>query len=122
MYHRYMPTGNGQFRRQAVPDPPEKRANAPRPPIPQRPEAPPIPPMPPQPPKPPVPPEKPCAPSKPPAQPIKIPFLEKFLGKLLPGFDNGDLLVLLIILLLLAEGTEDSTSTIMTLAIFLFMQ
>ena len=49
---------------------------------------------------------------------IRISILEK----LLPGMDGGDVLVLLILLLLISEGNEDSSSVIMTLAIFLFMQ
>ncbi len=34
--------------------------------------------------------------------------------------DSGDVLVVLILLLLLSEGNEDSGSVLMTLAIFLF--
>ena len=41
---------------------------------------------------------------------------------LLPGMDSGDVLVVLILLLLLSEGNEDSGSVLMTLAIFLFLQ
>lgn len=45
-----------------------------------------------------------------------------FLGGLLSGFDRGDTLVLLILLLLLMEGNEDSTTVVMTLAIYLMLQ
>lgn len=55
---------------------------------------------------------------EPPAPQAKSPlaFLEKL------GADSGDLLVMLILLLLLAEGNEDSGSVVMTLAIFLCLQ
>ena len=110
MYHRYMPTGNGQYRRQDIPDrkpaPPQAPLQVPEPKPPET--------------KPPKPPE-PAAPPKPVPQqkpPLPFPFLEK----LLPGKDSGDLLLLLILLLLLSEGTEDAASTVMTLAIFLMLQ
>lgn len=102
MYHRYLPNGNGQYRRQDVPE----RKPAPPPP-PAAPEPIPVPPPPPPPPR-----------SVPPPAPFPIPFLEK----LFPGMDSGDLLLLLIMLLLLSEGTEDAVSTVMTLAIFLILQ
>lgn len=63
-------------------------------------------------------PKKPNKPMPAPKPAIRIPFLEK----LLPNMDTGDLLVLLILLLLLSEGNEDSSSVVMTLAIFLFLQ
>ncbi|MBQ3355918.1 MAG: hypothetical protein IJG45_02215 [Oscillospiraceae bacterium] len=115
MYHRYMPTGNGQYRRQDIPDrkpvpspPPVVSASSPPPP--------PAPPAPvPTPPPMPAPPP-PIAPGS--AAPLPIPFLEK----LFPGMDSGDLLLLLIMLLLLSEGTEDAVSAVMTLAIFLILQ
>ena len=55
-------------------------------------------------------------------QPVALPKEPSFLKKLLPNMDSGDMLVLLILLLLLAEGNEDCDSVIMTLAIFLFLQ
>ena len=110
MYHRYLPNGNGQYRRQDVP---ERKPAPPPPPPPIPPEPRPVPPPPPR-PTPPVPPQPPI----PPPAPFPIPFLEK----LFPGMDSGDLLLLLIMLLLLSEGTEDAVSTVMTLAIFLILQ
>lgn len=120
MYHRYMPTGNGQYRRQDVP---ERRPAPQQPkPVPQ-PQTPAPPPMPAPSSPPPVPPPMPPHPPAPPkpsgeAAPLPIPFLEK----LFPGMDSGDLLLLLIMLLLLSEGTEDAVSVVMTLAIFLMLQ
>ena len=102
MYHRYQPMGNGRFQRQTVPSPPPRPQTPPQsaplrqtPPPPQRSTPPPA-----------------EAPN------FHLPFLEK----LLPGMDNGDILLLLILLLLISEGNEDATSVIMTLAIFLFLQ
>ncbi len=114
MYHRYMPMGNGQYRRQDVP---ERRPAQPTPP----PMPAPPPPMPA--PAPPIPPPMPVPPPPMPAPPQSAaPFPVPFLEKLFPGMDSGDLLLLLIMLLLLSEGTEDAVSTVMTLAIFLILQ
>lgn len=117
MYHRYMPTGGGQYRRQDVPE--RKPAPAPPPP----PSTPPIPPIPPPTPPDPVPPGSmpppmPAPPMPPGPAPLPLPFLDK----LFPGMDSGDLLLLLIMLLLLSEGTDDAVSVVMTLAIFLMLQ
>lgn len=105
MYHRYMPSGNGLYRRQDVPE----RKAAPPPPAPLPPQSPPPPAQRPK--------IEPASP-QPSAAPCPVPFLEK----LFPGADSGDLLLLLIILLLLSEGTEDAVSAVMTLAIFLILQ
>lgn len=112
MYHRYMPAGNGQYRRQDVPD---RKPAPPAPPQPKPMAAPP--PQPPAPPVSPAPPPPPM-PAPAPAAPLPVPFLEK----LFPGMDSGDLLLLLIMLLLLSEGTQDAVSAVMTLAIFLILQ
>ena len=114
MYNRYSPKGNGQYTRQSVPDAPHRApAKPPKPePPPPKPGQPPKPePSPPVPPKPPA--RKPHAPPM-----VQLSFLEQ----LFPGHDQSDQLLLCIMLLLLAEGTEDAVSAAMTLAIFLFMQ
>lgn len=103
MYHRYSPTANGQFHREAVAE------RKPSPPPPRPPDTPP-----------------PCAPSFPPpkkppnAPPVQMP-LTGFLP-FLQGADSGDLLLLMILLLLMADGNEDSSTVALTLAIFLFLQ
>lgn len=107
MYHRYMPDGNGQYRRQDVPD---RKPAPPQPPIPAPPQREPAPPFSPPPPQ-----------SPPPLASLGLNPVS-FLEKLFPGMDSGDLLLLLIMLLLLSEGTEDAVSTVMTLAIFLILQ
>lgn len=116
MYNRYSPKGNGQYTRRTVPDPPHRAPSPPKPPAPPPSSSPPPPPKP-GPPKPPAPPPKPAP--KPHAPPmLQLSFLEQ----LFPGHDQSDQLLLCIMLLLLAEGTEDAVSAAMTLAIFLFLQ
>ncbi len=121
MYHRYMPSANGQYRRQAVPErkPPQNAAE-------QKPT----------PPKP--------APCPPPSQerkqtqerkqPQEAPAkvcggvqesrrnpLSALFGGLFKGFDSGDLLLLALLLLLLTEGSEDAAPMVLTLAIALML-
>lgn len=126
MYNRYSPKGNGQYTRQTVPDPPH-RAPPPKPqppaPPPPSPPSPPSPPPKPGPPKPGPPKPLPGPPPKPAPKPHAPPMLQlSFLEQLFPGHDQSDQLLLCIMLLLLAEGTEDAVSAAMTLAIFLFLQ
>lgn len=106
MYHRYLPTADGQFQRQRVPTP-SRPAPSPEPvpaevsgAVPQEPASP---------------------PPGPPPGPAPFPA-PAFLRRLFPGMDSGDLLVILILLLLLMEGNEDATPVVMTLAIFLLLQ
>ena len=78
----------------------------------------------PPPPKPPPLPWEPPKASPPPAwgrgkEPVGM--VPTFLRRLLPNSSPGDLLALLILLLLLAEGGEDAQNTILTLLIFLFL-
>lgn len=116
MYHRYLPNAKGEYRRQSYPDAgerknPSPKGNAPNPEpsvqkqpaeaaAPQR-----------------LPPKPHLSDAAPPPR-FQLPFLDK----LLPDSDKGDLLLLLIMLLLLSEGTEDAPSVAMTLGIFLFLQ
>lgn len=117
MYHRYMPSGNGQYRRQDVP---ERKPAPPSAPTPPQGPPPSVPPPPPPMPAPLSPPKSEISKSQP--QNTAVPYPVPFLEKLFPGTDSGDLLLLLIMLLLLSEGTEDSVSVVMTLAIFLILQ
>lgn len=102
MYNRYSPGPGGQYRR--IPQQ-ERPAPVPKPAQlmpPSRPES------------------KPDAAPQPPygGSQLRLPLLDR----LLPGADNGDLLLLLILLLLLSDGNEDSQSVALTLAIFLCLQ
>lgn len=115
MYNRYTPNSSGGYQRQSVPSPPP-----PRPPEPPRHPEPPPPLKPPRPSEPPCPPEPPCHPEPlRPAERFQIPLLNRLIPA---GMDTGDLLALLIFLLLLSEGNEDSSTVVLTLAIFLFLQ
>lgn len=113
MYHRYMPTENGQYQRKSVPEhtPPMPQPKKTEQEMQHRQESAPMP-------------KAERIPSvKPAPQELQPPTIRpSVLEKLLPGVDSGDLLVLLILLFLLSEGNEDSPGMIMTLAIFLFLQ
>lgn len=110
-----MPSANGQYRRQAVPERKQPQSAAERKPIPQAP-APPCPP-PPQECKPPQEaPVKDCGS----AQESRRNPLGAF-GGLFKGLDSGDLLLLALLLLLLTEGSEDAAPMALTLAIALIL-
>lgn len=138
MYNRYIPQGDGTYQRSRLP---ESRLPRPRPSEPPRP-APPPPPCPPE--KPcsqdlPGPPsEKPCPPDHP-SPPAPCPSPEppcghcpppreepcsavSFLQSLLPkNMDTGDLLMLLILLLLIQDGSEDAPTALLTIALFFLL-
>ena len=112
MYHRYLRNERGEYRRQSFPDTPRQTQT---PPPAARPAPPPLPaPPPPEPELNRRREEANCAP----APSYGIPFL----SKLFPNMDQGDLLLLLIMVLLLSEGNEDASSMAMTLAIYLLLQ
>ena len=104
MYNRYIPQGDGSFRRSRIEEP------RPVPPPPPRPEPMPEPPEPPQTrPIPPLPKKKP--------EPIG-----SFLKQLLPrGFDTEDLMIVLLLLLLCGDCKEDQNTALLTLALYLFL-
>lgn len=141
MYHRYMPTENGQYRRQAVQESPvrtqqpqkqeppqrqspsrqERQAHAAVPPQSTQPEAPSANqaqcrPTQPRPAQPSCPAELPCKPERCDGRP-RLPFLER----LFPNIDSGDLLLILVLLFLMAEGNEDSEQIVLTLLICLLL-
>ena len=95
MYNRYIPQGDGTFQRNRIPEPHPPRP--PRPPEPPRPEPPPC-------------------PGREPSNALG------FFRDLLPkNMDTGDLLMLLILLLLIYDGAEDSSSALMTIALFFLL-
>lgn len=122
MYNRYTPNTQGGFRRQTVPqERPREEKKAPAAPEPpragSRAQEPPA--------RREAPPRGAAAPvsREPAAPPQPAGTLQgNPLAGLLSGFDRGDTLVLLILLLLLMEGNEDSTTVVMTLAIYLMLQ
>ena len=104
MYSRYTPNEGGGYDRTPV--------------LPQ-PGPPPIPPVPPKPELP----ERPARPGRPPAPPQKpgsgLPGLLR--QRLARGFDAGDLLILAILLLILQDSQEDRLATYLTIAFFLLL-
>lgn len=103
MYNRYIPQPDGSYRRNAMPD---SRQNAQRQ-TPQRP-APPPPPMP-----------QPSPPQKRPPQQDSIP---SFLRQLIPqGFDTGDLIIVLLLLLIAGDSQESRSNALLTLALYFIL-
>ena len=103
MYNRYIPQPDGSYRRNAMPD---SRQNAQRQ-TPQRP-APPPPSMP-----------QPLPPQKRPPQQDSIP---SFLRQLIPqGFDTGDLIIVLLLLLIAGDSQESRSNALLTLALYFIL-
>ena len=112
MYNRYVPNPNGSYERHRVPSPPPA-SQASRSVTPQAQKA--------GKPEPPAAPQnrsqtsqKPQAGHMKPAPSRKPAFLE--------NFDSGDLLVLLILLLILKEGEEDTLTLLLTIGAFFLFQ
>ena len=100
MYNRYTPQPDGSYRRNRMPDEPQK-------PHPQQ-SPPPSAPIPSY-----------C--EKPPASNPGSSILG-FLKNLLPrGLDTGDLLIIILLLLMAGDCQEEQNSAILTLAIYLFL-
>lgn len=103
MYNRYIPQPDGSYRRNAMPD---SRQNAQRQ-TPQRPASPP-PPMP-----------QPSPPQKRPPHQDSIP---SFLRQLIPqGFDTGDLIIVLLLLLIAGDSQESRSNALLTLALYFIL-
>ena len=101
MYNRYIPQPDGSYRRNAMPD---SRQNPPRH-IPQPQAAPPPPPKPPQYP-----------------QPPRSESVPGFLRQLIPqGFDTGDLIVVLLLLLIAGDSEEARSNALLTLALYFIL-
>lgn len=111
MYNRYIPRGDGTFRRKTMPD------NVPEP-------TPPVPPVPPPPP-PAQPQAKPVLRPRPQPQrsrpPEAVP-MGTFLRQLLPrDFTTEDLMVVLLLLLMAADCRENPNWALLTLLLYLFL-
>lgn len=103
MYNRYIPQPDGSYRRNAMPD---SRQNTQRQ-TPQRPASPP-PSMP-----------QPSPPQKRPPQQDSIP---SFLRQLIPqGFDTGDLIIVLLLLLIAGDSQESRSNALLTLALYFIL-
>ena len=103
MYNRYIPQPDGSYRRNPMQ---EQRQNQSRPPQTSH-HAPPAPsPIPPQPPKQPPPPEP----------------IPGFLRQLIPqGFDTGDLIIVLLLLLIAGDSPESRSNALLTLALYFIL-
>ena len=98
MYNRYIPQPDGSYRRNPTP---EHRQHQPRQSAPQPPPAPP---------PPPIPPHNPHPRSEP---------IPGFLRQLIPqGFDTGDLIIVLLLLLIAGDSQEARGNALLTLALY----
>ena len=114
MYNRYIPQPDGSYRRNPIQ---EQRPNNQRPP--QRPAHPPQRPSPPPPPPQSMPQPTPQPPPKRAPQPEPIPG---FLRQLIPqGFDTGDLIVVLLLLLIAGDSRENRSHALLTLALYFIL-
>lgn len=109
MYNRYIPQPDGSYRRNPVQ---EQRQN------PQRAQKPPQRPVPPTPqPSPPPPPSPPPYRQPPVSEPIS-----GFLRQLIPkGFDTGDLIIVLLLLLIAGDSQESRNHALLTLALYFIL-
>lgn len=104
MYNRYIPQSDGSYRRNAMP---EQRQNPQRQTPPQRPA-----------PQQPAPPQMQPQPKRPP-QPEPI---TGFLKQLIPsGFDTGDLIIVLLLLLIAGDSQESRSNALLTLALYFIL-
>ena len=104
MYNRYIPQPDGSYRRNPMQESRKQPQHSPpRPPQQQKPPAPP----PPQPPH-----HTPM-----PAEPIT-----GFLRQLIPqGFDTGDLIIVLLLLLIAGDSQESRSNALLTLALYFIL-
>ena len=101
MYNRYIPQPDGSFRRNAIPD----QRQPPQRPTPVTPPAP--------------------SPPPPPAHQPKPPQQESipgFLRQLIPqGFDTGDLIIVLLLLLIAGDSQESRNHALLTIALYFIL-
>ena len=106
MYNRYIPQPDGSYRRNAMPEQLQAPQRQPQPP---RPSPPPM-----QPPQHMTPP-----PQKRPPQSEPI---TGFLKQLIPqGFDTGDLIIVLLLLLIAGDSEESRSNALLTLALYFIL-
>ena len=101
MYNRYIPQNDGSYRRNRMPeDAASKR---------------PVPPNPP-------PPRPPDIQAPPPCSPSQGNSVFGFFKQLLPkGFDTGDLIVVLLLLLMAGDCEENKNTALLTMALYFFL-
>ena len=108
MYNRYIPQADGSYRRNPAQ---ESRPQRPPAPPPLRQPAPPTQPVPP-----PLPQQSPSQPQHrtPQSEPV-MGFLRQLLPK---GFDTGDLIIVLLLLLIAGDNPESRSNALLTLALY----
>lgn len=108
MYNRYIPQPDGSYRRNPMQEPrqnPQRQPSNPQRPAPAQP-APPPPPPPPQ----------------PHPHPPKQESITGFLRQLIPqGFDTGDLIIVLLLLLIAGDSQESRSNALLTLALYFIL-
>lgn len=93
MYNRYIPQQDGSYRKNRMP---EQKPKEPEITIPDIPAPPPV--------------------------PVRQQSAESFLRALLPkGLDTGDLLIIVLLLLMAGDCTDDRNTALLTLALYLFL-
>ena len=101
MYNRYIPTPDGSYKKQTIPDCPPPCSE------PQEQQKPPCPPP---------------RPPEPPTGPVGGKSIGDFLGQLLPaGFDTEDLIVVLLLLLMSGNCDSGPNMPLVTMLIYLFL-
>lgn len=109
MYNRYTPRQDGGYRHDRVPEASRPQQTSPSSQPPCKPEA-----------SNHTPPPEPCR--EPPEHPHPS-SATSFLSSLLPrNMDTGDLLMLLILLLLITDGSDDAPNPLLTIALFFLME
>lgn len=105
MYNRYIPQPDGSFRRNPMPEqrqPPQRQASQWQ--------------------APPVSPQTPMPPPAPHKQPPQSEPILGFLRQLLPqGFDTGDLIIVLLLLLIAGDSQESRSNALLTLALYFIL-
>ncbi len=113
MYNRYIPQGDGSFRRSSYPEPPPPRQPGREPDKEPEPTPPPLTSRPSQ--------HRRPLPPRPRKQTENV-SVGRFLRQLIPGdFDTEDLLIVLLLLLMSGDCKEDQNTALLTLALYLFL-
>ena len=108
MYNRYIPQPDGSYRR----NPMQEAKKQPQQHPPQHPAQPQRPPMPPP----------PQQPQHPPCHPAPAESIPGFLRQLIPqGFDTGDLIIVLLLLLIAGDSKESRSHALLTLALYFIL-
>lgn len=95
MYNRYIPQQDGTYQKNRIPTPPPPKPEPPAPP-------------------------QPCEESIPPYRKPEGAF--SFLQQLLPqNLDTADLLIIILLLLMAGDGSDNKNSWLLTLALYLFL-